>query len=149
MKEIARRFLRDLNKLFSDYWRMSCREMRSMYNKKAGNTFTCGSNPGAGGPFKSPYASENEDYWQKRGKTRHCSYCGCLHPEDVKRLLLDGGTIDTTTKNYKLYINHKDIHGAGKIYSWHNPGIEEDIDFWDLIRKGEEDARARLRKLYK
>lgn len=40
-----------------------------------------------------------------QGDQLSCSFCGSLHPDAFMRWLRDGGTIDSTGKNYKAYID--------------------------------------------
>ncbi len=69
------------------------------------------------GPFPK---EENLDYWEywKSTKYRQCSFCGCVHPDDVTMLLRTGSSVGRTDKNYKMYLYPKS-GGMLKIYFQH------------------------------
>jgi len=59
--------------------------------------------------------------WEWFWKPRTCSYCGCIHVEDVIKLLKEGWEISNTDKPYKYYIEppgyhfvHASFHAAQK-----------------------------------
>ena len=63
----------------------------------------------------SPSYGLEDPKWEARPRTeddpydrsgyRQCSYCGSIHPEDMIRLLRDGGAkLEGSTKSYKRYL---------------------------------------------
>lgn len=70
----------------------------------------------------------HQAFWERLGADRVCSYCGCLHPEDLEALYARIDTdvdLDPTTKRYKIYIRRPEVPngsvGSIKFYAWHAP----------------------------
>lgn len=62
--------------------------------------------------------------WKERGGTRHCSYCGSLHPEDLLRLMREGAELGGSDRKYgfphKFYVyGAVGPGGMGKFYTNH------------------------------
>ena len=124
------------------------REVRSRLRER----FTCGRwYPNS--IWDRPGVRAGEHRWERRGRSSRCvdcSFCGSLHPEDVRRLLAGGHNLGTTTKSYKFYIESSIVgerlpDGFGKFYVHHAPRFDDDPDWWDLIRLREGEAEERLR----
>lgn len=68
---------------------------------------TCPRRMGEIGPWPR---DENQDTWDIREqmhkglRSRHCSFCGSLHPDDFMRLVEEGWVVGPTDKNYKAYL---------------------------------------------
>lgn len=82
---------------------------------------------------------EGLDSWDRVGPDRVCSFCGSIHPDDLRRLLDDPEVgIEISDKHYKVYIHRKGIPNAGfgaiKWYTWH--GDQELIDAVNTWGKG-------------
>jgi hypothetical protein len=88
--------------------------------------------------------TENQDEWQLRGEDKCCSYCGSMHPERVLELIQKHGfgIVESTTKDYKRYINRSDIPNAGfggikfYIYHFNEDQIKRYNALIDLHKKG-------------
>jgi hypothetical protein len=54
-------------------------------------------------------------------RPRTCSYCGCVNPDDVIALLVDGWTLSATDKHYKMYLvpSDGDVTPPAKVYLQH------------------------------
>lgn len=73
------------------------------------------------GPWEK---KEGLDRWDKVGPDRVCSFCGSMHPDDMRAALSDPeAKISISDKRYKVYIRRPGILNAGmgaiKWYVWH------------------------------
>lgn len=90
---------------------------------KTGEKQTC---PNRMESFGGQERKENLDEWELRGDDKCCNYCGSLHPDRVLELIkeLGWGVIKKTDKDYKWYVERKDVPNAGyggiKYYRWHD-----------------------------
>jgi len=65
------------------------------------------------------YEENDSDYWDNE---QCCSFCGSVKPSRVIELLKEGCSITKTDKNYKLYIEGKQVprgKGMAKVYLQH------------------------------
>lgn len=95
----------------------------------------------------------DEPVWEKRGDDRCCSYCGSMHPDDVREFLKTVDHIENmvveTTKRYKFYINRKGVvnasQGGIKFYTWHlQEHNSEDRELYkDLVEAAQRFMAAR------
>lgn len=96
---------------------------RYMPRVKTGEKQTCGRRMN---DFGGQNRTEMLDEWISIGDDKVCSYCGSLHPERVIELIKQHGIgiIARTDKDYKVYIERKDVpnasHGGIKYYMQHN-----------------------------
>ncbi len=82
-----------------------------------------------------------ETTWQVRGATRHCSYCGSIHPEDLVDYLTEPGhTLGGADHKYGW--PHKFYLQGGPYGKWYNEhlldaGYDPDalLALCDLIRR--------------
>ncbi len=81
-----------------------------------------------------------QDVWRLVGPDRVCSFCGSIHPEDLRALLpnVDGMQthLEVADRRHKVYIRRPGIRNAGegaiKFYLVHGPP-NSDKAFWDLL----------------
>ena len=56
-----------------------------------------------------------EPEWKRQGKDLCCSYCGSIHPDDLKRALQERGCrLEMSDKPYKLYIRRLSVLNASE-----------------------------------
>lgn len=66
--------------------------------------------------------------WRIRSTSpyRYCSYCGCLHPDDVRTIIEEGGTLGGADWKYgyphKFYVYPK---GSKSMYKWYNQHLKD------------------------
>ena len=94
----------------------------------------------AGTPSSWPWPAQ--DVWRVVGPDRVCSFCGSVHPEDLRALLpnVDGDQVhlDIADRRHKIYIRRPEVPNAGagaiKFYLVH--GLpNSDKAFWDLLNE--------------
>lgn len=73
-------------------------------------------------PFSGkPYA------WEQRGSTRHCAYCGSLHPADLLRALDGGARLSGSDWKYgwphKFYVM---AASGGHLGKWYNDHLRDE-----------------------
>lgn len=96
-----------------------------------------------------------QDVWRKVGPDRVCSYCGSMHPEDLRAVLptVDGErvTLELADKRHKVYVRRPGIRnaseGAIKFYLVHGP-LNSDNEFWDLLNEKVRLCKRKLRERY-
>jgi hypothetical protein len=110
--------------------------------------FTCGRRLEAFNPAFRKDAGL--DQWERRGDDLCCSYCGSMHPEEVRAIAKsivagsapEGTKIDWSDKSYKLYVTRQKIANATmggiKFYMQHAPidskdGNRYEFDFVKLL----------------
>ena len=113
---------------------------------------------------EGPMITEPPDYWRRTKKEswpkgikkpRTCSFCGCIHPEDAITLVRDSNfTVESTTKNYKWYLNppHGQVAPSFKLYRQHTTQEQRETLSNIILEKrrtvrerGETGRRASLR----
>lgn len=66
--------------------------------------------------------------WKEREDKSHCSYCGSLHPEEVRKIIEEGGKLGGSDWKYgyphKFYVYPKN-GGMLKYYTQHLMDMEE------------------------
>lgn len=121
-------------------------------------SFCCGSRRSQTG------VTDKLDYWQKfkSNGDRVCSYCGSLHFDDFRKLVLDATddnstiSIEPSDKDYKVYVIRAGVRnayeGGIKFYMWHavHPVSDEDNKLYTaaikLSRKRFEDRMYQRRQ---
>ena len=101
-----------------------------------------------------PNIDEGLDVWDTRGEDRVCSFCGSIHPDDLKAILEElpeneEVTVEISTKRHKLYINRPNIknasEGAIKYYFYHGVNEEMEALLNQCIPISRERAQAKMR----
>lgn len=96
-----------------------------------------------------------QDVWRLVGLDRVCSFCGSIHPEDLRALLpnVDGMQthLDVSDRRHKVYIRRPGIRNAGdgaiKFYLVHGPPSSDTI-FWMLLNARVGLSRRKMHERY-
>lgn len=81
------------------------------------DSFTC--------PMRSKVSTQNLDMWKKTGSYKMCSYCGSIHPDNFKLIVIESITdksiIVDLSLNHKFHIYNDNINYILKFSTMHIP----------------------------